>query len=171
MPILATDPVEREIHCGRYAARHSEIRIVDCRTALKACIGVRMASPMSFLESWNGLGDLFKDEWIVTRRAARLFFVASVCVLCLTPVFLGRVHTARMLFWERFPWGILGVAGPVAFFFLWIAMWRYWSRIDGSKGWIKRASFVVLLFGIWFGAVLYCGFVYFPQVRRNWRAA
>jgi hypothetical protein len=126
---------------------------------------------MSFFESWGGLGDRFSDDWIVTPQAAKLFLLCCVCVLMLTPIFFGLVNVDQMSYWARLPWGILGIVGAVAIFFLWIGMWRYWARLDRSNLWIKRASFVVLLFGFWYGAIIYCALVYFPQVRRNWRPA
>jgi hypothetical protein len=67
----------------------------------------------------------FKDDWLVTRPAVKLFAVSSFLVLALTPVFLGKVDTARMSFWARLPWGILGISGPITLFFLWFGMWRY----------------------------------------------
>jgi hypothetical protein len=87
----------------------------------------------------------FKDDWLITRQAAKLFAVSTFLVLALTPVFLGKVDTARMSLWSRLPWGILGILGPIALFFLWFGMWRYWVRIDRSVAWAKRLWFVVLL--------------------------
>jgi len=109
----------------------------------------------------------FKDEWLITRHAAKLFVVSTFLVLALTPVFLGKIDTKTMPFWTRLPWGILGVLGPIALFFLWFGMWRYWVRIDNSKVWIKRIWFLVLLVGFWWGSCLYCFFVYLPQVFRR----
>jgi hypothetical protein len=69
-----------------------------------------------------------------------------------------------MSFWSRLPWGILGVLGPVAIFFLWFGMWRYWVRIDRTAGWERRKWFIVLLVGFWWGSCLYCMLVYLPQI-------
>ena len=112
----------------------------------------------------------FKDEWLITRQAAKLFVVSTLLVLAMTPIFLGNVDTQRTSFWGRLPWGILGVLGPIALFFLWFGMWRYWVRIDRSGLWAKRMWFVVLLVGFWWGSCLYCFFVYLPQVFRRARA-
>jgi hypothetical protein len=116
---------------------------------------------------WNR----FKDDWLITRQAARLFVVSTLLVLALTPVFLGKIDTQTMPFWTRLPWGILGILGPIALFFLWFGMWRYWVRIDNSSVWIKRMWFVVLLVGFWWGSCLYCLLVYLPQVLRRSRVA
>jgi hypothetical protein len=109
----------------------------------------------------------FKDEWLITRQAAKLFFLSTLLVLALTPVFLGKIDTNTMSFWARLPWGILGILGPIALFFLWFGMWRYWVRIDRSGRWAKRMWFVVLLLGFWWGSCLYCFFAYLPQVSRR----
>lgn len=84
-------------------------------------------------------------------------------MLPLTPVFLGRVDPKSLSFWLRLPLSILGVLGPIALFFLWFGMWRYWVRIDSSKVYAKRLWFVVLLVGFWYGSCLYYFFVYRPQ--------
>lgn len=118
----------------------------------------------------SGLWNRFKDDWLITRQAARLFFVSTILVLALTPVFLGRVVTTNMPLWMRVPWGILGIVGPLALFFLWIGMWRYWVRVDDSKAYAKRLWFLILLLGFWYGSCLYCYFVYLPQVMRRSRS-
>jgi hypothetical protein len=43
----------------------------------------------------------FKDEWLITRQAAKLFFLSTLLVLALTPVFLGKIDTNTMSFWAR----------------------------------------------------------------------
>ena len=112
---------------------------------------------------WNW----FKDEWLVTRQAVKLFFLSTLLVFALTPVLLGKIDTSTMSFWARLPWGILGILGPIALFFLWFGMWRYWVRIDRSGRRAKRTLFVVQLLGFWWGSCLYCFFVYLPQIARR----
>jgi len=114
---------------------------------------------------WNW----FEDDWLATRRAAWLFLVSTFLVLALTPVLLGKFDTKAMSFWARLAWGILGVLGPIALFFLWFGMWRYWARIDNASRWAKRMWFLVLLVGFWWGSCVYCYFVYLPQVFRRAR--
>jgi len=114
---------------------------------------------------WNW----FKDDWLTTRQAARVFLVSTFLVLALTPVLLGKIDTKAMSLWARLPWGILGILGPIALFFLWFGMWRYWVRIDNASKWAKRMWFLVLLFGFWWGSCVYCYFVYLPQVFRRTR--
>jgi hypothetical protein len=106
----------------------------------------------------------FKDNWLITREAARLFAISTLLVLASIPFFLGKVETQAMSFWTRLPWGILFLFGPIAIFFLWFGMWRYWARIDWTSGSARRMWFVILLIGFWWGSCLYCVFVYLPQV-------
>jgi hypothetical protein len=106
----------------------------------------------------------FKDDWLITREAARLFAISTLLVLALTPVFLGEVHTNALSSWERLPWTILGILGPIALFFVWFGMWRYWTKIDRTSGSVKWMWFVILLIGFWWGGSIYCVFVYLPQV-------
>ncbi len=114
------------------------------------------------------LRSFLKSLWITTRQAAITFAACILLILALTPVFLGKVNANTMPFWTRFPWGILGVVGPVAIFFLWIGMWSYWVYFDTSGAWAKRISFLILLLGFWWGACIYYLFVYLPQtVRRS----
>jgi hypothetical protein len=55
----------------------------------------------------------YKDEWLVTRRAATLFLCSTVAVLALTPAFLGKVDTNLMSNGPRALWAVLGTVGPV----------------------------------------------------------
>jgi hypothetical protein len=119
----------------------------------------------------SGLWNRFKDDWLVTRQASRLFVASTILALALTPVFLGMGVTANMPLWMRIPWGILGIVGPLAVFFLWIGMWRYWVRVDDSAVYAKRLWFLILLLGFWYGSCIYCYFVYLPQVMRTRRSA
>lgn len=112
----------------------------------------------------------FRDDWLVTKEASWFFFLAALLTLALTPVFLGRVDTTRMSFWHRLPWGLLGVIGPVALFFLWMGMGRYWFRLDRSQPWVKKVWLAVLVFGIWYGACAYYFFAYLPQIRQRTKA-
>jgi hypothetical protein len=116
---------------------------------------------------WNMLWDKFRDDWLTTAQAARLFLLAALLVLALTAVLLGSINTTRMSLWARLPVGVLGVLGPIALFFLWFGMWRYWVRIDNSRRWAKRMWFLVLLVGFWWGSCLYCFFVYLPQTYKS----
>jgi hypothetical protein len=110
-----------------------------------------------------GIFSWFSDDWIVSPVARRLFLVSTLLVVAITPFFLGYVDISRMSFWERFPWGILFLVGPLGMFFLWLGMWRYWVRIDDSPPRQKRLWFIILLVGFWWGSCVYFYCVYLRQ--------
>lgn len=112
---------------------------------------------------WNW----FKEDWLVTPQAARLFAVSTFLILASTPAFLGIIDAPRASFWVRLLLMLLGILGPISLFFLWIGMWQYWVRVDRSGTWKKRAWFLVLLIGFWWGSCLYCIFAYLPQVYKK----
>lgn len=114
-----------------------------------------------------GLLNLFRDDWLITRQATKLFFVCTIFVLALTPVFLGKIDPSHMPFWARLSLSFFGVVGTIALFFVWIGMLKYWIRIDQSGKWSRRLSLAVLTLGLWWGACLYCWAVYLPQVLRK----
>jgi hypothetical protein len=117
------------------------------------------------------LFERFRDDWLITSQAQRLFVVASFVALAVTPVFFGWGRdTAKTSIWIRIPLATLGLVGPLAFFFLWVGMWRYWARIDDSSKTIKTLWFIILLFGLFYGSILYNFAVYRPQVRKRLRA-
>jgi hypothetical protein len=113
--------------------------------------------PFAFLDS-------YRDDWIVSRQAVRLFLVSVPFILALTPFLFGWVNVSRMTIWMQIAVGVVGVMGPIASFFLWLGMWRYWMRLDRSKALTKRMWFVILLIGFEYGSVLYYFCVYPPQV-------
>lgn len=119
-----------------------------------------------------GMLNWFRDDWLVTRLAMRLFFLATIVVLAVAPLVYGWVNPNAISFWSNLGWGILGVAGPIAIFFLLLGMWRYWLRLDDSGRWAKRFWFLALLVGIWwwYALCLYCWMVYLPKAMRRNRA-
>jgi len=126
---------------------------------------------MSLLQSrWGPFGfwNWYTDEWLVSRQAARLFFVAIAFVIAVLPVFLGSIgDPAKMSFPPRLAWAIVGMVAPISIAFLWLGMWRYWVRLDNSGVLAKRIWFVILLFGLCYGSCLYYFFIYRPQVARK----
>jgi hypothetical protein len=105
----------------------------------------------------------FRDDWIVSKRAVTLFLVSVPWILALTFLF-GWVDFTKPTIWMNIVGGVIGVAGPIALFFLWLGMWRYWVRLDRSTPAKKRIWFAILLVGFWYGSILYYFFVYRPQV-------
>src|ERR1700730_3299416 len=103
--------------------------------------------------------DKFRDDWIVSRQAAPLFLVALLFVLAVTPFLFGLVDLTNPNIGMKLGYGIVGVVGPVALFFLWFGMWRFWMRLDRSRARSKRVWFAILLIGFWYGSILYYFFV------------
>ena len=116
-----------------------------------------------------GLFSRFTDDWLVSRPALKLFSVSTVFVLATARIFFGNIIPGKPSVFQQLFWGTEGVFGTLSIFFLWFGMWRYWVRLDSSAGILKGASFFLLLFGLWYGAIPYCFFVYRPQVlSRAW---
>jgi hypothetical protein len=66
-----------------------------------------------------------------------------------------KVPDAPMISWINLFIAICGIIFPISLIFLWTGMFRYWTQCDTSARAIKRIWFVVLLFGFWYGAVVY----------------
>lgn len=108
-----------------------------------------------------------RDDWLISRRVAKLFFLSAICGLASTPIFVELWDPTKVSFWVRFPLTILVMLGTVAAFFLWLGMLRYWVRLDDSRVWAKRAWFLVLLLGFPYGSFLYYFCVFLPRVIRR----
>ncbi len=119
-----------------------------------------------------GFYNKFRDDWLVSRRAMALFLLAALFVVATIPILFGRIDTAKLPHWANLPLGLEGVMGPLSIFFLWFGMWRYWVRLDNSSKLAKRLSFMLLLFGMFYGSALYYFLVYLPQVTNcSWTTA
>jgi hypothetical protein len=121
---------------------------------------------MTGLAPWN----MFGDEWLTTRRAAKLLFLATLLLPTATVQSFGWANPSDMRMWEKVVWCILAVADVLAILFLWLGMCRYWVRLDDSRAFAKRIWFPVVFFGLWWGAGLYHYCVYLPQVLCKWRS-
>lgn len=108
------------------------------------------------------------NEWLISRTAGKLFAASAFIVVAETPVIVvsripetvsGNVFQALM-----------GAAGALSLFFIWLGMWTYWVRIDKSRPAVKRLSFFVLLLGFWYGAILYFLYQYLWIDGRKRRA-
>jgi len=69
--------------------------------------------------------------------------------------------------WLRILITVIGMGATVGLFFIWLGMWFYWVRLDGSAAWQKALWFFVLLAGFCLGSTLYFLFVYLPQMMRR----
>jgi hypothetical protein len=114
-----------------------------------------------FSSFWDGVG----DKWLVSRAAFASFACASVLVAFMTVALaFDFVRDTGTL--TETAWGTAGVLAGVSVFFIWSGMWRYWTKLDRSSRFARRCWFVVLLLGLWYGAILYFIFVYIPYCVR-----
>jgi hypothetical protein len=111
-------------------------------------------------------GKKISDEWLTSGTASRLFAFSVIVTLAATAVLLiFEVRDTSVL--SRIFWGVCGVLFPLSIFFLWGGMWRYWMTGQPSSHVARRIWFIFLLFGMWYGAVLYYAFVYLPATRKH----
>jgi uncharacterized membrane protein len=117
--------------------------------------------PGSFI--WKRIG----DEWLDTKAASGLFGASAFVIVAVTPIWFGYVTIPDTTLWANVFLGISGVVGALSVFFLWSGMWRYWMQCDASTRGVKRAWFLVLLIGFWYGAILYYLLAYLPRKRKG----
>lgn len=95
------------------------------------------------------------DEWLVSRQASILFAISSILVVATIPLFAVAPRIPSHSSFANLFLGMCGCFCSVSVYFLWGGMWHYWARLDCSARTVRRAWFVVLLFGICYGAALY----------------
>ena len=61
---------------------------------------------------------------------------------------------------------LLGAAVAIGGFSLLTGMWLFWVKCDASPRWQRSGWFFILLFGFFYGAVLYYLVVYVPKVKK-----
>lgn len=61
---------------------------------------------------------------------------------------------------------ILGAAVALGVGTLLVGMWFFWVKCDASPKWQRAMWFVILLFGFFYGAVLYFFVAYLPEVTK-----
>jgi hypothetical protein len=103
---------------------------------------------------WDRIG----DKWLAGRIAAALFTATAIASVGIS-VALIRLDTFPASLWV--PMALSGL-------FLISGMRHYWTKRDQGSGTARRIWYFALTFGVWFGAALYCAFVYLPQVKRGW---
>jgi hypothetical protein len=105
------------------------------------------------------------EEWLCGGSARLLFGAAAILIIAVTAALLWVVpalpENPGVL--ARFGMGILGVGGGLSIFFLWGGMRDYWTRCDSSSQWLRRLSFLLLLVGFCYGAIIYYLCVYLPK--------
>jgi hypothetical protein len=110
---------------------------------------------------------LFRDDRLISRTYLRLFSVSAALCVALTLFYFRPVDPLETVLWLRILITVIGMAATVGLFFIWLGMWFYWARLDGSEAWRKTLWFLVLLVGFCLGSTLYFLFVYLPQAMRR----
>jgi len=104
-------------------------------------------------------------NWILSRRAQRVYFPCAILTFYLFVLFLaGRtaamvssqgISPVTMMLLRLFLWpGIIGKA------VLAVGMWYFWFNFDRSHWMIKAFWFVLLFLGLAVGAAIYYVLVY-----------
>jgi hypothetical protein len=108
---------------------------------------------------------------VAHRQMARGLFAASALIIVAMTVimfdssitFEGEGLLVKILA------GIFGILAPAGLFLLWDGMRQYWLRCDQSSNAMHKASFWLMLFGLWYGALVYYALVYLPRTLREGR--
>jgi hypothetical protein len=112
------------------------------------------------------LWDLIGDQWLMGKTAPRIFAIAAILTVVVPTLVAFDVLQDTGALSQVF-WAIAGVLTALSIFFLWSGMWRFWRKVDQSSRFARRTWFFVLLFGFWYGAVLYFIFVYLRPSSRG----
>jgi hypothetical protein len=127
-----------------------------------------MFDPIWWLRAWT------IDDWLRSKRAARYFIFCIVATLALTiymytaSYVLYSADLHGYVYWTvEIAVDSLVAAGVIGQLTLWLGMWRYWVRLDNSDQGTKKIWFVVLLFGLWFGAIVYFFAIYRRQLAMS----
>ena len=115
--------------------------------------------PGSFI--WRRIG----DTRLVSKSASAAFAVSVVVILGMT-VAIVKTEPETVGSVVQFFLGIGGILAAVSVFFLWGGMWQYWGKCDSSSLGARRTWFFALVFGLWYGAILYYLAVYLPNTLR-----
>lgn len=124
---------------------------------VQTIVGETVLYPGSFL--WRRIS----DEWLLSRSASVLFFLCSITILGMSSIFLTDFESRTFGLLGNVLLAVAGMSGAVSVFFLWGGMWRYWIGCDSSTSPVRRIWFLVLVVGLWYGAILYFGAVYLMQ--------
>ena len=113
-----------------------------------------MIYPGSFI--WRRID----DNWVVSRSAAKLFAVSSIVILAMTGFFFLNINASELGTLSNALLAAGGVCAAASVFFLWGGMWKYWMRFESSSPSARRAWLLLLVVGLWYGAILYYVFRY-----------
>ena len=98
----------------------------------------------------------------ILPAAISLALFAAYSIIC--SIILGPSSDFNFLLWLPYPisiavvsWGVYTGVASVA---LWFLMWAYWGMFDKSSKLARAGWFVVLLFGMHFGALAYLTYIW-----------
>ena len=117
--------------------------------------------PGGFVWKW------LPDRAVVSLTSAILFGLASSIIVVVT-VITAEVNRRDDVFLHKD--AILALAGALAALsvvFLWGGMWTYWVDWDTSPTATKRLWFVIMVCGVWYGAIAYFLAVYVRTRKSN----
>ena len=112
---------------------------------------------------------VFRDDNLVSAGYALLFGFSCAFTIIFTFLMKYSVEPSAYSDWRKILFALSYTFAPFIVAFLYIGMWFYWSNVDSSPKGLKRLWFFVLLFGLWYGGILYFLGVYLPSFRRSSR--
>ena len=112
------------------------------------------------------LGSLNYDRLFLRRKTAVLLGVAVV--LCLGAIVLRfiDINFSTLSRSALVEFSLFGAAIAIGALSLLAGMWFFWVKCDVSPRWQRVVWFFILLFGFFYGAVLYYFIVYLPEVKK-----
>lgn len=109
------------------------------------------------------------DRLFFNWKAATLLGVAAALAVCGFTIDHTKIAHTQLVLTASWPLMTLAVAMSLGSITLFLAMWLYWVKCDGSLRWYRSIWFCVLLLGFFSGVpqVLYYIAVYLPGVRKR----
>ncbi len=106
------------------------------------------------------------DRLFFRWKTATLFGVATALSLVAIVLRYTEINFSELSRPALVELSLLGAAVAAGGFSLLVGMWFFWVKCDASLRWQRRVWFVILLFGFFYGAVLYYLVVYLPEVKK-----
>lgn len=107
------------------------------------------------------------DEWLMSKTASVLFAICSSVIALVTAALLSGFFLAEDSPAGKLLWAIAGSSCGIGIFFLWGGMWRHWMKGKPQNRVARRIWFVIMIVGVWYGAIFYYIFVYLPSARTS----
>jgi hypothetical protein len=111
-------------------------------------------------------GSVDYDRLFFRWKTAALFGVATALSLVAILLRYTEINFSGLSRPALVGLSLLGAAVAFGGFSLLVGMWFFWVKCDASPRWQRGVWFVILLFGFFYGAVLYYLVVYLPEVKK-----